>query len=73
MHPFRFTLPLAITYALRELRSGLRGFYVFVACIALGVTAIAGVGSVAGSLGDGLDRGVLVDLLVGGVADVQEH
>ncbi len=40
------TSSLAIRYALRELRSGLRGFYVFMACIALGVMAIAGVGSV---------------------------
>jgi putative ABC transport system permease protein len=48
--------PLALRYALRELRSGLRGFYVFIACIALGVMAIAGVGSVAASLGDGLTR-----------------
>ncbi|MDO9563408.1 MAG: ABC transporter permease, partial [Bradyrhizobium sp.] len=47
---------LALRYALRELRSGLRGFYVFIACIALGVLAIAGVGSVAASLGDGLAR-----------------
>ncbi|HEY4746906.1 MAG TPA: FtsX-like permease family protein, partial [Steroidobacteraceae bacterium] len=43
-------------YALRELRGGLRGFYVFIACIALGVMAIAGVGSVAASLGEGLAR-----------------
>ncbi|CAN5149574.1 FtsX-like permease family protein [soil metagenome] len=49
-------LSLAIRYALRELRSGLRGFYVFIACIALGVMAIAGVGSVAGSLSEGLDH-----------------
>ncbi len=48
--------PLAWRYALRELRGGLRGFYVFIACIALGVMAIAGVGSVAASLGDGLAR-----------------
>src|ERR1700750_1038605 len=47
---------LAPRYALRELRSGLRGFYVFIACIALGVMAIAGVGSVAGSLSEGLDH-----------------
>ena len=47
---------LAPRYALRELRSGLRGFYVFIACIALGVMAIAGVGSVAASLGEGLAR-----------------
>jgi len=45
---------LALRYALRELRSGLNGFYVFIACIALGVMAIAGVGSVAASLSDGL-------------------
>jgi putative ABC transport system permease protein len=51
----RGTLSLAIRYALRELRSGLRGFYVFIACIALGVMAIAGVGSVAGSLSAGLE------------------
>ena len=50
------TPSLALRYALRELRSGLRGFYVFIACIALGVMAIAGVGSVAGSLNQGLDR-----------------
>ncbi|HXI07103.1 MAG TPA: FtsX-like permease family protein [Bradyrhizobium sp.] len=47
---------LAFRYAFRELRGGLRGFYVFIACIALGVMAIAGVGSVAASLGDGLAR-----------------
>jgi putative ABC transport system permease protein len=47
-------LPLRL--ALRDLRGGLRGFYVFIACIALGVMAIAGVGSVASSLVEGLDR-----------------
>jgi putative ABC transport system permease protein len=47
---------LALRYALREMRGGLRGFYVFVACIALGVMAIAGVGSVAASLSEGLAR-----------------
>ncbi|WP_022723282.1 ABC transporter permease [Rhodopseudomonas sp. B29] len=52
--PRRSSLPLR--YALRELRSGLNGFYVFIACIALGVMAIAGVGSVAASLSDGLAR-----------------
>jgi putative ABC transport system permease protein len=44
----------ALRFALRELRGGLRGFGVFVACIVLGVTAIAGVGSVAQSLSDGV-------------------
>jgi putative ABC transport system permease protein len=47
---------LSLRYALRELRGGLRGFYVFIACIALGVLAIAGVGSVAASLSEGLAR-----------------
>src|SRR3979411_860602 len=46
---------LPLRYAVRELRGGLRGFYVFIACIALGVIAIAGVGSVAASLGGGLE------------------
>ena len=52
----RRTRSLALRYALRELRGGLRGFYVFIACIALGVMAIAGVGSVAASLSEGLTR-----------------
>ncbi len=39
-----------------RLRGGLRGFYVFIACIALGTMAIAGVGSLAASLADGLAR-----------------
>src|SRR5258707_4708650 len=47
---------LALRYALRELRGGLRGFYVFIACIALGVMAVAGVGWVAASLSEGLAR-----------------
>jgi len=47
---------LSLRYALRELRGGLRGFYVFIACIALGVMAISGVGSVAASLADGMAR-----------------
>jgi putative ABC transport system permease protein len=47
---------LPLRFALRELRGGLRGFYVFIACIALGVMTIAGVGSVAASLGEGLAR-----------------
>jgi putative ABC transport system permease protein len=46
----------ALRLAFRELRGGLRGFYVFVGCIALGVMSIAGVGSFASSLTDGLAR-----------------
>ena len=47
---------LPLRFALRELRGGLHGFYVFILCIALGSMAIAGVGSVAASLTDGLAR-----------------
>lgn len=38
---------VALTFAARELRGGVRGFVVFILCIALGVTAIAGVNSVS--------------------------
>ncbi|HEY5216164.1 MAG TPA: FtsX-like permease family protein [Pseudolabrys sp.] len=47
---------LPLRFALRELRGGLHGFYVFIACIALGCMAIAGVGSLAAGLADGLAR-----------------
>jgi putative ABC transport system permease protein len=47
-------LLLVLRFAWRDLRGGLRGFGVFIACIALGVMAIAGVGSVAASLADGI-------------------
>jgi len=47
---------LPLRFALRELRGGLRGFGVFIACIALGVMAIAGVAAVASGLADGLAR-----------------
>jgi putative ABC transport system permease protein len=39
-------LPLATRFALRELRGGVSGFWIFILCIALGVMAIAGVNSV---------------------------
>ena len=47
-------LNLAFTFARRELRAGLRGFRIFMACLALGVAAIAGVGSLAASIEAGL-------------------
>src|ERR687887_103291 len=47
---------LSVRLATRELRAGLGGFRVFLACIALGVMAIAGVGSFARSLDEGLAR-----------------
>tara|TARA_R110002096_G_scaffold122204_7_gene264542 strand:- start:5 stop:2584 length:2580 start_codon:yes stop_codon:yes gene_type:complete len=48
---------LSLRFALRELRGGLKGFYIFLACLALGVTAIAGVGSVSRSLNEGISQG----------------
>ncbi|GAB4228832.1 MAG: ABC transporter permease [Methyloligellaceae bacterium] len=47
-------LPLVLRIALRDLRAGMTGFLVFVICIALGVAAIAGVGSLARALSAGL-------------------
>ena len=49
-------LPVALRLAWRDLRGGLGGYWIFLVCIALGVAAIAGVGSVAGSLSAGLGR-----------------
>ncbi|HEY0121549.1 MAG TPA: ABC transporter permease [Rhizobium sp.] len=48
----RFTL--AFRLALRELRGGLGGFYIFLACIALGTGAIAAVNSVSQSITDAI-------------------
>ena len=42
--------------ARRELRGGLKGFRVFLACLALGVAAIAAVGSIASSVIAGLEE-----------------
>ncbi|POF32674.1 ABC transporter permease [Roseibium marinum] len=50
------TFALAARFALRELRGGLKGFYIFIACIALGVAAIAGVTSVSRALTEGISR-----------------
>ncbi|HEY9211307.1 MAG TPA: FtsX-like permease family protein [Ancylobacter sp.] len=47
---------LVLRFAVRELRGGIRGFGVFLACLALGVAAIAGVGSFSRALTDGLAR-----------------
>ena len=49
-------LPLAFRLALREMRGGLRGFYIFMLCILLGTAAIAGVNSVARSMTGAIDE-----------------
>lgn len=45
---------LALAYARRELRSGLQGFRIFLACLVLGVGAIAAVGTLSAALERGL-------------------
>ncbi len=47
---FLTNLRLAFRLALREMRGGLSGFYIFVACIGLGTAAIAGVNSISQSI-----------------------
>ena len=57
-------LALAVRFSLREMRGGLSGFFIFLACIALGVAAIGGVNSVARSISAGVaDQG---QVLLGG-------
>jgi putative ABC transport system permease protein len=51
---------------LRELRGGLKGFAVFVACVALGVAVIAGIGALADALRSGFER--QGEVLLGGDA-----
>ncbi len=47
--------PQMLRLALRELRGGLRGFYIFIACIALGVMVITGVGALTDALRSGFE------------------
>ena len=48
------TLSIAWTIARRELRGGLKGFRIFLACLTLGVAAIATVQSLSGGIIEGL-------------------
>jgi len=50
------SLSLAAKFARRELRGGLHGFRVFLACLALGVAAIAAVGTVRAGIQAGLEE-----------------
>ncbi len=47
---------LWITFARRNLRSGLKGFWIFLSCLSLGVAAIAIIGSLAAAVQQGLDE-----------------
>lgn len=63
------SLKIAFRFALRELRGGLRGFRVFLACLALGVAAIAAVGTVRAGIEAGLEKEGAA--LLGGDAEVE--
>ena len=63
------SLALATKFARRELRGGLRGFRLFLACLALGVAAIAAVGSVRSGIEAGLSREGAA--LLGGDAELE--
>lgn len=49
-------LPVFLRFALREMRGGLHGFYIFLACLALGVSAIAAAGSLGAAISEGMRR-----------------
>ncbi len=61
-------MSIAVRIARRELRGGLKGFRIFLACLALGVAAIAAVGSVRVSIEAGLAREGAV--ILGGDAEM---
>nr|WP_170540574.1 FtsX-like permease family protein [Ruegeria arenilitoris] len=63
------SLRLATRLARRELRGGLRGFRVFLACLTLGVAAIAAVGSVRQAIMTGLAQEGAA--LLGGDAQIE--
>ena len=63
------SLPVAFGIARRELRGGIRGFRVFIACLVLGVAAVAAVGHVRQSVTAGLEQEGKT--LLGGDAEIQ--
>jgi putative ABC transport system permease protein len=65
-HEVRRRLPLLLSLVLREQRNGLKGFYVFIACVALGVAVITGVGALADALRSSFER--QGETLIGGDA-----
>ncbi len=56
--------PLSVRFAARELRAGVRGFRIFLACLALGVAAIAAASSL-----DGKNAAVVADMMFDLVAE----
>ncbi|GER04433.1 hypothetical protein JCM17846_21150 [Iodidimonas nitroreducens] len=63
--------PLVFRLMLRELREGLSGFRIFLACLILGIAAIAGVGSLSAALLAGMaDQG---RVLLAGDAEIRSQ
>lgn len=60
---------LALRLARRELRGGVRGFRTFLACLALGVAAIAAIGSLSSAVNAGLEADAR--RLLGGDLDIR--
>lgn len=54
MSAVSFRLKIALRLAVREMRGGLKGFHIFLACIALGVGAIAAVNSLSRTMTDAI-------------------
>jgi len=65
----RANLSVAFRIARRELRGGMRSFRIFLACLTLGIAAIAAVGSVRSSIEEGLNREGAV--ILGGDAEME--
>ncbi|MEZ5670419.1 MAG: FtsX-like permease family protein [Alphaproteobacteria bacterium] len=63
-------LAMAVKIARREMRGGIRGFRVFLGCLALGVAAIAAVGSLSAGIEDGLRADARA--LLGGDVEVRQ-
>ncbi|WP_137388289.1 ABC transporter permease [Rhodoligotrophos defluvii] len=65
--PAAAALPTSFRIAMRELRSGLQGFGIFLLCLILGVASLAGVRSLSAALDEGLaNRG---QVILGGDAE----
>lgn len=63
------SLSVAVRIARREMRGGIKGFRVFLMCLALGVAAIAAVGTVRSSIETGLVREGAA--ILGGDAEIE--
>ncbi|TDI65513.1 MAG: FtsX-like permease family protein [Alphaproteobacteria bacterium] len=59
----------AARLALRDLRGSIKSFRVMIACLALGVAAVAGIGSFTAAIGEGLERDA--QALLGGDLDIR--